>query len=326
MTNGNGGRFQVKGDKGRFIRVVAVAFTFHLSLFTCHLYAANKNVGTSGAQFLKIGAGARPVGMGEAFTGIADDINAIAWNPAGLGRLSSPQFTAMHAQWFQQSNFEFLGAAYPAKWGTIGVSAVNLTVDKIDRRAGDTDAADGTFSSNDAAYGLAYGKTLGDDWSVGLNAQYIRESLDSASAAGASADLGVLWQTPHRPLTLGATVKHLGSDLKFVDEGDPLPLTFALGAGYKLWKDRVTLGLDLRQPNDNDLQYGVGGELKQSLFRDLAGSVRAGYNSGGTDPTDKLTGVSVGLGLSWRDWAFDVAWVPYGILGQTFRYAFLVRF
>jgi hypothetical protein len=114
--------------------------------------------------------------------------------------------------------------------------------------------------------------------------------------------------------------------LKFVDEGAPLPMTITLGAGYKLWDDRVKLGLDLRQPNDNGLQVGVGGELTQALFSDLSGSLRAGYNTAGTDPTDKLTGISVGLGLSWRDWSFDTAWVPYGILGQTFRYAFLVHF
>jgi hypothetical protein len=36
------------------------------------------------AQPLPIGMGARALGMGEAFTGLADDLSAIWWNPAGL--------------------------------------------------------------------------------------------------------------------------------------------------------------------------------------------------------------------------------------------------
>jgi long-chain fatty acid transport protein len=44
--------------------------------------------GTSGAQFLRIGAGARAPGMGGAFSPIADDATAIYWNPGGLSQLS----------------------------------------------------------------------------------------------------------------------------------------------------------------------------------------------------------------------------------------------
>lgn len=37
--------------------------------------------------------GARPHGMGGAFIGVADDINAVYWNPAGLVQLEESQFT-----------------------------------------------------------------------------------------------------------------------------------------------------------------------------------------------------------------------------------------
>jgi len=50
---------------------------------------------TRGA-FLLRGMGARAVGMGEAFTAVADDATAISWNPGGLGQLNSPEVIAMY--------------------------------------------------------------------------------------------------------------------------------------------------------------------------------------------------------------------------------------
>jgi hypothetical protein len=290
------------------------------------LWAANKNAGTSGAAFLKIGAGARPAGMGEAFTAIADDVNAVAWNPAGLGRLSKPEFTATHSQWFQGARHEFLATAYPAPWGTVAVAMTSLTVDKIDKRTEDTDAPDGTFDSNDSVYTLSYARPLGKALWTGVNVKYIRQELDSESAAAVSGDVGALWQKPRRPFSAGLAIRHLGPEIKFSDEGDPLPLTATLGLGYRLLGDRLRLGLDLRRPRDNDFQAGGGAEFTQGFSDDVSGSFRAGYNSGGTDPSDGLSGVSVGLGLTWRRLSLDAAWVPYGFLGNTFRYAFLLRF
>ncbi len=51
-------------------------------------------VSTSAVLFLRIAAGARAAGMGEAFVAVADDATATHWNPAGLGNypLSSKWF------------------------------------------------------------------------------------------------------------------------------------------------------------------------------------------------------------------------------------------
>jgi len=43
-------------------------------------------VSSAGVLFLRIGAGVRAAGMGEAFVAVADDATATHWNPAGLGR------------------------------------------------------------------------------------------------------------------------------------------------------------------------------------------------------------------------------------------------
>jgi hypothetical protein len=41
--------------------------------------------------------GARPIGMGSTFVGIADDGNALYWNPAGMAFLKHHEITIMHS-------------------------------------------------------------------------------------------------------------------------------------------------------------------------------------------------------------------------------------
>lgn len=62
---------------------------FFLSILTALLvFAAAESalaVSNAAVLYLRVAAGARPGGMGEAFVAIADDATATYWNPAGLG-------------------------------------------------------------------------------------------------------------------------------------------------------------------------------------------------------------------------------------------------
>ena len=51
-------------------------------------------------EFLKLGVGARALGMGGAFAGLADDASAAYWNPAGLAYLKTNQFMPTHSEEF----------------------------------------------------------------------------------------------------------------------------------------------------------------------------------------------------------------------------------
>ena len=55
----------------------------------------------------EIGFGTRPLSMGGAFTGLADDYTAIYWNPAGLGSISTPEiYTELsHLNFNNQATF-----------------------------------------------------------------------------------------------------------------------------------------------------------------------------------------------------------------------------
>src|SRR3989338_4986558 len=70
-------------------------------------------VGTTGAQFLKVGVGARPLAMGGAFSALPDDANAINWNPGALGAIPKQSVTASYNSLFQDQRQGFLGYVKP---------------------------------------------------------------------------------------------------------------------------------------------------------------------------------------------------------------------
>jgi hypothetical protein len=283
------------------------------------------DTGTSGAAFLKIGPGARPAAMGEAFTGVADDIHAVCWNPAGLATLKHPELTAMHMQWFQSIDYEFAAFAYPTRTrGTWALSIQNLHTDDIQRRTEDTDAAIDEFGASDSAYSLSYAYPLSERLSLGANAKYVRQSLDSVNAHAYAVDGGVLYDIDWQLLRLGASLQNLGTKIKFVSESDPLPLTLRLGASVQPIPKALLLSSDLIFPRDHQPGLALGGEYRRPLFDVVGFSARAGYRTD-TD-VDGFAGVSAGGGLTVGRVSFDFTWVPFGDLGNSYRYALHIKF
>ena len=72
-----------------------------------------QRAGTSSATFLRIGVGARAVGMGETFVAVANDPSAIYWNPAGLASLQRREIAISHVQWPADVTYEHLTLILP---------------------------------------------------------------------------------------------------------------------------------------------------------------------------------------------------------------------
>lgn len=299
-------------------------------------WAISSQAGTSGAQFLKIGAGARASGMAEAYSAIADDAYSLYYNPAGATRMREPQAAAAHTSYFQGSNYEVAAFAYPLREGrtadysrhVFGFSIYNLSVSDIERRTGDTSQPIGTFGSGDYSYNLTYAYRVDRSLSVGLTGKTIHQTIDTYSSTAFAADAGLQY-TPRpeaaRPLTLAAVVRNAGTRPKFAgNESDPLPLGFAFGAGMPITKSFLA-DIDVSKYRDTDVFVSAGGELRHPFNDDVAGAFRAGYTSARRGQ-EGLNGVAVGAGLRFHRAAFDFAWVPFGDLGNTFRYSLQIRF
>src|SRR5258705_452634 len=74
-----------------------------------------QRAGTSSATFLRIGIGARAVGMGEAFVAVANDPSAIYWNPAGLASLQRRELSISHVQWPADVTYEHVTLILPSR-------------------------------------------------------------------------------------------------------------------------------------------------------------------------------------------------------------------
>jgi hypothetical protein len=71
------------------LKKITIISTFLLLSITSFLNAQTV-FGKYAGEFMAIGIGGRPLGMGGAFTGIANDVTAGYYNPAGLANINYP--------------------------------------------------------------------------------------------------------------------------------------------------------------------------------------------------------------------------------------------
>ena len=84
-----------------------------ISIMTLACAGYANGPGTTGANFLKIGVGARAAALGDAFTVIVNDSTSLYWNPAGLVEMKQRQFSATYNMWFAGINQGYLGIGFP---------------------------------------------------------------------------------------------------------------------------------------------------------------------------------------------------------------------
>jgi hypothetical protein len=276
----------------------------------------HSEAGTAGLAFLKLGVGARAVGMGEAFVATGEDASALYWNPAGISRLQGGHMTLMHAEWFQDVRLEYVGAAWGRGSDAFGLSFTFNTAGEIERRVNPTQQPLGTFDAHDMAVGLSYARLLGQRLHLGGSFKILYEKIHLDDGWGWGLDAGLLYQPPLEDLTVGASVLSLGPQMKLRQEKFDLPTAYKFGMSYhpallSFQGGDVLLAADLSKPVDNRLRIHWGAELR---LRDLL-ALRTGYQMGYDEK-----GVSAGLGLKQGRFRIDYAIVPYSSdLGETHR-------
>ncbi|MFQ5606340.1 MAG: PorV/PorQ family protein [Candidatus Zixiibacteriota bacterium] len=303
--------------------------------------------GSAGAQFLKIGVGARYLAMGEASVALGGDAFSLYWNPAALTEIEGDQLALAHNNWVLDISLNY--AAYAHRIEGFGVLAVGVTALSVpDDEVTTVTQQDGNglfFNANSYAVTLGFARELTPRFAFGGSFKYINESIFTENASGVGFDLGTMLQTGLRNLRLGMNITNLGSELRFdgpnlrvqVPSGNSindaqltvesfgLPLIFRVGVAYDVQlapQQRLTLASELKHPNDNIQQGGVGLEYgyNERFF------LRSGYKIN-YDEED----LTLGAGLQTpfgkeSNLTIDYAWVDLGRLNSTHRFSFNVSF
>lgn len=305
------------------------------------LYAADihDGAGTTGAAFLKIEGGSRPAGLGGAFAGLANDINTIFWNPAGLTAVHDRELTAMQHFSFADINNQTIGYAQRIERLVWGASFLG-SFTEIERRQGPTEDPDSTVTVGGFATGLSLAYPLGEAISVGATAKIISEQLDIQNAFGVAADVGLVARLLDNRLGIGIAVQNAG----VLDGGENLPIALRAGLAYRMWEQPTTevetdepmpaqevwaLVADAHLPLlDANPSFHVG--VERWFYESVA--ARLGYRIGfNENPSD---GLSLGIGvrrsgedmLANIDFQFDYAFVPDAYVGNAHRVSFITRF
>jgi len=188
--------------------------------------------------FMENGGGARALGMGGAFTAVADDPSATFWNPAGVSGLERPELLLMHAERFGDLiDRDFVAYTQPVNWaifggeeGGIGITLIRLGIDDIPFTEhlteqldtdGNGDVSDeellGLFDlqdqiqyKSDQEFGLmfSYAERLGS-WRLGTNIKFVRQSIGQYSSLGVGADIGLLRPQIWRRLDFGIKLQDI---------------------------------------------------------------------------------------------------------------------
>ncbi len=313
----------------RLRRFVARACGLGLLLLALPSQSQAVGGGTSNADFLKIGVGARPTALGDAFSAAADDVSAINWNPAGLALVRRSQISLMHMTHLADISFENASMAMPltrySGWGASFSYLWQPPFDSTKNTFGAPTQSPGTAS--DLGFSLGFAQNLGNyrttdfnvsNISVGGSLRVIQRRIQDLQATALLADIGTIVEI-FEGLRASLLVQNIGTTATFVNAADNSPVISRLGLAWTLAfsdANRLMLVYDVAHPIDvsnsnyNRWIQSVGAEYW--LMDALA--LRGGWKFG-----VDLGGMTAGAGFKWSNMGVDYAFVPYSILGNTHR-------
>ncbi len=276
--------------------------------------------GSAGLQFLKIDVGGRASALGGAVVATTGDANAIFWNPAGIASVRRTDFQITSNNWLVDSRYSALAVAFPHGSTVFALSVIDFRISEFEETT--VLLASGTgnmISAGDFQLGIGLAHRFSDRIRIGGQVKYIEENLAEYTHSNILFDIGTIYKSGFRDLTLGIAFQHFGPDMQFANQLFRTPLLFRVGISDALFNTdlhKLTIGVDRVHPTDNIewMNYGLEYELKGMLF------LRTGYRQN-RDLDDLALGIGLNLpGIGKSRIRLDYSSVSYGdIFGNINR-------
>ncbi len=302
-----------------------------------------QRAGTSSGTFLKIGVGARAVGMGESFVAVANDPSTIFWNPAGLGSLLRQEVEISHVSWPAQINYEHVTWVVPSQklGGSLALQFGVLATEMDETTSLQPFGTGRTFTYSDVLIGGAYARRWTDKLLVGAGVKYVHEDLGSSvggpSISSVMFDVGSIYYLGLGSVRIATSLTNFGSEMRpggdytspytgevrSYDGFDP-PMVFRYGLAFEPVENsqqRLTTSFDVSVPADNQQMIKAGAEWtwKQRL------ALRSGYNFN-ADALKLSAGAGLFAPLGQHRATIDYAYTDGGHLGAVHRLTLGYRF
>ncbi|GEM_PF-2480421 len=296
---------------------------------------ASDKAGMSGAPFLKIPIGARMVGLGEAFTAVADDPYALSGNMAGLARNRDLEISFTHVEWLEGIAYEYLAFSKSFFKGFGGLnSSMGLAVNYLHAPEffsyNDWGEVDGASTFSDVAVTLGYAQNLGF-LNAGMALRYVNEFSDYNADGAISFNFGLLYDLKlpgfkvlgqdfiAREINFGFLLENwsMGSEIG----GYGTAVLYKLGMAFKPY-DNFLSTLEIQIPTDSRVRLNMGFEyaLKNILF------CRFGYRFFGYEIDTYTMGLGTKFNISGKDVKLDVSFAPQADVGHSLNLSFSMKY
>ncbi len=287
----------------------------------------NTAYGTTSAEFLLFGAGARGTALGGAYASIANDASALYYNPAGIALASGPNAILGTYDYVADTRYSWGGVMFPFSGGSRAVGIQGGTFGFSDQPEYTVEQPDGTgstYSVSETFLGLTFAQNFSDRFAAGITAKAVFDNLGDASGSAFAVDFGTNFHAAlgGHPIRFSFVVANLGTNLSY--SGEPLntatprnpipgeqevpsndqptsfrtkafslPVIFRVGLSYDLIagdNNRLTIISDFNQPNNSGAGFVLGGEwMSQRLGGSAFGfAARGSYSYTGANNLDPI--------------------------------------
>jgi len=286
---------------------------FHLPFSIFYLYA----------DFEYLGVGARPTGLSNSYTAIADDVYGIYFNPGGVAFIENSEIATEYARlWLNltdESNLSngFIGYVHPLKDNVSKLGAYWQNFSLV-----------GYYTENVLTF--SYSRKTSDILGIGIGLKYMQQNYsmdnytkidpvfnygDRTGKSVVGVDTGLLWNF-YPDYFLGISLINLNQPNISLDENEEetLPLTINFGLAYRYnykYSNSFNLSFGLTNTKD-DIKTQAGIE---KWFHKNKWAIRGGFGFG----SRQYFNLSLGAGLRFKTAQVDYSFAfPVNGIQQTY--------